>query len=49
MAHTCTPAARTAAFTGRATHLAAFRDTLTGGPAAVLFVHGPGGVGKTSC
>ncbi|GAA1626611.1 hypothetical protein GCM10009733_024180 [Nonomuraea maheshkhaliensis] len=41
-------AARTATFTGRATHLAAFRDALAGGPAAVLFVHGPGGVGKTS-
>jgi hypothetical protein len=41
-------AARTAAFTGRATHLAVFLDALAGSPAAVLFVHGPGGVGKTS-
>ncbi|MFF4621813.1 AAA family ATPase [Nonomuraea jabiensis] len=41
-------AARNAAFAGRATHLAAFRDALTGGAAAVLFIHGPGGVGKTS-
>ncbi|MEV6158261.1 hypothetical protein AB0L53_48790 [Nonomuraea sp. NPDC052129] len=41
-------AARNAAFTGRATHLAAFRGALTGGPAAVLFIHGPGAVGKSS-
>ncbi|NJP95127.1 ATP-binding protein [Nonomuraea sp. FMUSA5-5] len=41
-------AAREEAFTGRAAHLAAFRDALEGGPVAVLFVHGPGGIGKTS-
>ncbi|MGK5550131.1 AAA family ATPase [Actinomadura kijaniata] len=45
-------AARARAFTGRAEYLEMFRTALAGsaGPeaTAVLFVHGPGGVGKTT-
>ncbi|GKQ40223.1 AAA family ATPase [Streptomyces sp. A012304] len=42
-------AARDRAFTGRAAELELFRTALAGGPhaPAVLFLHGPGGIGKS--
>ncbi|WP_164540665.1 ATP-binding protein [Streptomyces abyssomicinicus] len=42
--------ARERAFVGRLEELAAFRDALSGAPdaPAVLYVHGPGGVGKST-
>jgi len=41
--------ARVAAFVGREQELAAFESALTGaGTQRVLFVHGPGGIGKTT-
>lgn len=41
--------ARRQAFVGRGTELARFDEILQGqGPARVLFVHGPGGIGKTA-
>ncbi len=42
-------AARVRAFVGRDADLAAFESALTGpGPHRLLFVHGPGGIGKTT-
>ena len=42
-------AARVHAFVGRESHLAAFDSALNGlGSQRVLFVHGPGGIGKTT-
>ena len=42
-------AARVDAFVGRSTEVAAFRSALSGHAALrVLFVHGPGGIGKTT-
>ena len=41
--------ARVSAFVGREQELAAFESALTGvGTQRVLFVHGPGGIGKTT-
>ncbi len=41
--------ARRHAFVGRSTELARFDEIIQGqGPARVLFVHGPGGIGKTA-
>jgi hypothetical protein len=41
---------RSRAFVGRESELALFRDGLSGGPSgfSVLFVHGPGGIGKSA-
>ncbi|MFF8973823.1 AAA family ATPase [Streptomyces sp. NPDC014995] len=43
-------AARDSVFVGRETELALFRDALAGRPgaASVLYVHGPGGIGKST-
>lgn len=41
-------AARLRAFVGRKEELAAFDEALCGGGGRVLFVHGPGGVGKSA-
>ncbi|TDE58621.1 ATP-binding protein [Nonomuraea mesophila] len=41
-------AARDMAFVGRAEELAAFRSALYGGGCNVLYVHGPGGIGKSA-
>lgn len=40
--------ARLRAFVGRAAEIAEFDAALRGGPPRVLFVHGPGGIGKTT-
>jgi hypothetical protein len=40
--------ARVRDFVGRDTQLADFATALDGGPRRVLFVHGPGGIGKTT-
>ncbi|MFI9560310.1 AAA family ATPase [Nonomuraea endophytica] len=41
-------AARELAFVGREEELAAFNTALYGGGSSVLYVHGPGGIGKTA-
>src|SRR6478609_1635318 len=42
-------AARVDAFTGRSTEVGIFASALSGrGPLRVLFIHGPGGIGKTT-
>ena len=42
-------AARADAFVGRSTEVATFRSALAGhGALRVLFIHGPGGIGKTT-